>query len=233
MFGATGLGTDSKIGANSDAAVDPLMLKPMEIRLRELERENNLLRKILASRQIPVEDDPGSMAQVNADVPITCAVPVAPAEEIEEVEFTHAMSRVRAVLESLEKSHGNLNEEEHFRYFCGQLSRYESTRDNPIVSVVNHIGNYWCNWILMIARLGPYRPSTIRKLLAALDPEHPISQRMLTLNLRILERDGLVSRHVVDDVRRHVEYSLTILGRGLSDRLLSLIEWIDLSLIHI
>jgi DNA-binding HxlR family transcriptional regulator len=50
---------------------------------------------------------------------------------------------------------------------------------------------------------------------------------MLTLNLRMLERDGLIARDVIDDERRHVEYSLTVLGRGLSDRLLSLIDWID------
>lgn len=149
------------------------------------------------------------------------------ADGSEEIGFTHAMSRVRAVLDSLEVGHLSWIEEEHFRYFCVQLARYESTRNNPIVSVVDHIGNYWRNWLLMITRTGPYRPSTIRKLLAALDPSHPISQRMLTLNLRMLERDGLIARRVIDDERRHVEYSLTPLGRGLSDKLLSMIEWID------
>ncbi|WP_458782402.1 winged helix-turn-helix transcriptional regulator [Arthrobacter sp. D3-16] len=138
---------------------------------------------------------------------------------------SQSLGRVRTVLGS--SAEGREDSLEYFEYFCGQLDRYQSTRNNPIVSVVDHIGNYWRNWLLMIARTGPYRPSTIRRLLAALDPTHPISQRMLTLNLRLLERDGLIARHVIDHERRHVEYSLTPLGRGLSDKLLPLIEWID------
>lgn len=145
----------------------------------------------------------------------------------EGIAATNAMSRVRAVLDSLGEDHKSSMEAEHFRYFCAQLDHYGSSRNNPIVTVIDHVGNYWRNWLLMITRPGPYRPSTIRKLLEALDPSHPISQRMLTLNLRLLERDGLVERRVIDDERRHVEYSLTPLGWGLSNKLLSLIEWID------
>jgi DNA-binding HxlR family transcriptional regulator len=152
---------------------------------------------------------------------------IMPSANGEETWGAPALSRVREVLISLGEGHLNPTEAENFRYFCRQLARYDSTRSNPIVSVVDHVGNYWRNWLLMITRTGPYRPSTLRKLLAALDPSHPISQRMLTLNLRMLERDGLIARDVIDDERRHVEYSLTVLGRGLSDRLLSLIDWID------
>ena len=50
---------------------------------------------------------------------------------------------------------------------------------------------------------------------------------MLPLNLRVLERDGLVAREVVDDEQLHVDYMLTALGRELSDRIMSLIDWID------
>ena len=152
---------------------------------------------------------------------------VIPAANAEETWGVPALSRVREVLISLGEGHLDPTEAENFRYFCRQLARYDSTRSNPIVSVVDHVGNYWRNWLLMLTRTGPYRPSTLRKLLAALDPSHPISQRMLTLNLRVLERDGLIARDVIDDERRHVEYSLTVLGRGLSDELLSLIDWID------
>jgi DNA-binding HxlR family transcriptional regulator len=155
------------------------------------------------------------------------AIRIMPAANGEETWGAPALSRVREVLISLGEGHLNSTEAENFRYFCRQLARYDSARSNPIVSVVDHVGNYWRNWLLMITRTGPYRPSTLRKLLAALDPSHPISQRMLTLNLRMLERDGLIARDVIDEERRHVEYSLTVLGRGLSDELLSLIDWID------
>jgi len=154
-------------------------------------------------------------------------VHIIPAGNAEETWGAPALSRVREVLISLGEGHLDPTEAENFRYFCRQLARYDSARSNPIVSVVDHVGNYWRNWLLMITRTGPYRPSTLRKLLAALDPSHPISQRMLTLNLRMLERDGLIARDVIDDERRPVEYSLTVLGRGLSDELLSLIDWID------
>ncbi|MFJ1667591.1 winged helix-turn-helix transcriptional regulator [Streptomyces bottropensis] len=117
--------------------------------------------------------------------------------------------------------------EELFEYVSGQLARFEQSSDNPIVAVVDHIGNYWRNWLLVIVRTRPYRPSTIQRLLAALDPSHPISQRMLTLNLRLLERDGIIAREVFDDGRRHVEYSLTPLGRELSGGFMTLLDCID------
>lgn len=144
-------------------------------------------------------------------------------------DMVQTMARVRAALNRPDGRKLDRDQAEFFEYVASQLAKYESVRDNPIVNVVNHSGNYWRNWLLLIARSGPYRPSMIRKLLTALDPTHPISQRMLTLNLRLLERDGLILREVFDDERqrRHVEYSLTPIGRDLSDRLTSLIAWID------
>jgi DNA-binding HxlR family transcriptional regulator len=137
------------------------------------------------------------------------------------------MVRIRAILDPLDDGQMDCARHKFFTYISAQLVRFESTRDNPFVSVVDHVGNYWRNWLLMIVRTGPYRPSTIRRLLAALDPSHPISQRMLTLNLRLLERDGLIGRSVLDSERKHVEYSLTPLGRDLSDRIMALIGWIN------
>jgi DNA-binding HxlR family transcriptional regulator len=138
---------------------------------------------------------------------------------------SETMSRVRAALGSVNGI--GADREELLEQLAAQITQFESVRNHPIVDVVDHVGNYWRNWLLVILRTGPYRPSTIRRLLAALDPAHPISQRMLTLNLRVLERDGLVAREVVDDEQLHVDYMLTALGRELSDRIMSLIDWID------
>jgi DNA-binding HxlR family transcriptional regulator len=48
---------------------------------------------------------------------------------------------------------------------------------------------------------------------------------MLTLQLRELERDGIVHRHVYAEVPPKVEYSLTPLGRSLEPLLEQMLEW--------
>jgi DNA-binding HxlR family transcriptional regulator len=52
-----------------------------------------------------------------------------------------------------------------------------------------------------------------------------ISQRMLTLTLRNLERDGLVTRTVYPEIPPRVEYQLTELGRTLTEPLDALWNW--------
>ena len=52
-----------------------------------------------------------------------------------------------------------------------------------------------------------------------------ISQRMLTVTLRALERDGLVERRVYPVIPPRVEYTLTDQGRSLLDLVRALVEW--------
>ena len=54
---------------------------------------------------------------------------------------------------------------------------------------------------------------------------HGISQRMLTVTLRNLERDGLLTRQVYPEIPPRVEYQLTELGRSLLFQLIGLSEW--------
>ena len=54
-----------------------------------------------------------------------------------------------------------------------------------------------------------------------------ISQRMLTVTLRGLERDGLVERRIYPEVPPRVEYSLTRLGATLRDVVRLLVRWSD------
>ena len=115
--------------------------------------------------------------------------------------------------------------EELCRHLAHLLAEFDRNKAAPVVGVVGHVGNYWRNWLLVITRVGPLRPSAMRRLLDTLDPTHPLSQKMLTHNLRILERDGMFERTVVADVRNHVEYSLTPMGRELSDLIMTLVEW--------
>jgi DNA-binding HxlR family transcriptional regulator len=54
-----------------------------------------------------------------------------------------------------------------------------------------------------------------------------ISQRMLAVTLRGLERDGLIARRVYPTVPPRVEYSLTVMGRTLLRTVCELVEWAD------
>ena len=78
-----------------------------------------------------------------------------------------------------------------------------------VSEVLARVGDKWT--ILVVGELGngPRRFNEIRRALGS------ISQRMLTLTLRGLERDGLVTRTVFPTVPPRVDYELTRLGRSL------------------
>ena len=80
-----------------------------------------------------------------------------------------------------------------------------------------------CNkWTLLIVATLDQRTMRFTDLLAEV---HGISQRMLTLTLRNLERDGLVARAVYAEVPPRVEYTLTPTGRSLLPPALALAGW--------
>ena len=83
------------------------------------------------------------------------------------------------------------------------------------------IGDKWTVLVveLLCESRGAMRFNEIRR---AIDG---ISQRMLTLTLRSLERDGLVRRTVTPTSPPRVDYALTSVGATLSDRVRTLIEW--------
>lgn len=97
-------------------------------------------------------------------------------------------------------------------------------RNNPIVSMLTHTGNYWCGAITMALRAGTLRTSTIMGVINAILTDSNISARMLTLHLRDLERDGLVER-VIYPGHSRVEYRLTQTGRDLSDFVVKIVAW--------
>jgi len=83
----------------------------------------------------------------------------------------------------------------------------------------DRLGDKWSLLVVVILRDGPLRFTALR---AAIDG---ISQRMLTLTLRSLERDGLVLRTVYPEVPPRVEYQLTELGGTLIGPVTALAEW--------
>ena len=88
-----------------------------------------------------------------------------------------------------------------------------------MASVLARVGDKWSVFVIMMLFDGPKRFNEIKRLVGG------ISQRMLTLTLRGLERDGLVTRTVFPTIPPRVDYELTDLGRGLSEPVIALSEW--------
>jgi DNA-binding HxlR family transcriptional regulator len=88
-----------------------------------------------------------------------------------------------------------------------------------VAPVLNRVGDKWSMLIVMILSGGSKRFSELKR---AIDG---ISQRMLTLSLRGLERDGLVSRTVTPTIPPRVDYELTELGRSLREPVKALGDW--------
>ncbi|WP_077797057.1 helix-turn-helix domain-containing protein [Streptomyces sp. JHA26] len=91
----------------------------------------------------------------------------------------------------------------------------------PLVEVIDHVAGKWSISILVAAAHGPVRFTELERSIEG------ISRRMLTLNLRRLERDGLLTRTVHPTVPPKVEYSLTSMARELHSYLTGLVEWAE------
>jgi len=89
----------------------------------------------------------------------------------------------------------------------------------PVEAAFDVIGGKWKAVILFQLSVGTKRFSELQRILFKVTP------RMLTNQLRDLERDGLVHREVYAQVPPKVEYSLTDLGRSLVPPLVALKDW--------
>ena len=88
-----------------------------------------------------------------------------------------------------------------------------------MADILNRIGDKWS--VMIVGHL-THRTMRFNELRHAIGG---ISQRMLTLTLRNLERDGLVSRAVTPSIPPRVDYALTELGRSLLKPLDALAKW--------
>jgi DNA-binding HxlR family transcriptional regulator len=86
-------------------------------------------------------------------------------------------------------------------------------------SVLARVGDKWSVLIITLLGGGKLRFNEIKRLVET------ISQRMLTLTLRGLERDGLVKRTIYPTIPPRVEYELTELGRSLRCAVVPLGKW--------
>src|SRR3954453_20703461 len=89
-----------------------------------------------------------------------------------------------------------------------------------VASVLARVGDKWSVLVIMMLTDGPQRFNELKRKIGG------ISQRMLTLTLRGLERDGLVTRPMFPTTPPRVDYDLTDLGRGLAQPVQALGTWV-------
>lgn len=98
---------------------------------------------------------------------------------------------------------------------CGQ----EDHPDCGIRDVQDRVGDKWSILVIVELASGPRRFRELQRAISG------ISQRMLTLTVRRLERDGLVRRTVYPTVPARVDYRLTDSGASLTHLVKALTDW--------
>jgi DNA-binding HxlR family transcriptional regulator len=90
-----------------------------------------------------------------------------------------------------------------------------------VAPILARVGDKWSILTIMTLADGSRRFSELRRGITG------ISQRMLTLTLRGLERDGFVTRTVTPSIPPRVDYALTPLGRSLCGPVVQLGRWVE------
>lgn len=98
-------------------------------------------------------------------------------------------------------------------------TRHVTESCRPATEILQRVGDKWTVLVVMTLWRGGKRFSELRREIPA------ISQRMLTLTLRGLERDGLVKRTVTPTIPPRVDYELTKLGHSLQEAIRVLGMW--------
>jgi DNA-binding HxlR family transcriptional regulator len=93
--------------------------------------------------------------------------------------------------------------------------------------VLGIVGDKWAMLLVRCLRDGPRRFTELKREIDG------ISQRMLTVTLRDLERDGILTRTVHNVMPPHVSYELTPMGRSLREATAPLLAWSTAHLDHI
>lgn len=100
-----------------------------------------------------------------------------------------------------------------------RFENYDCSRGCPVEATLELIGGKWKGIVLYHLLEGTKRYNELKRNVGT------VTQRMLTKQLRELERDGLIDRKVYPVVPPHVEYSLSKRGKTLTPVLLALRDW--------
>ena len=101
-----------------------------------------------------------------------------------------------------------------------KIKKIEAPVDCPIRNVLDRVGDKWS--ILVIMMLGEHGTLRFNQLHGQIGA---ISQKMLTVTLKTLEADGLITRTLYAQVPPRVDYALTDLGRSLLPAVATLTAW--------
>jgi DNA-binding HxlR family transcriptional regulator len=85
--------------------------------------------------------------------------------------------------------------------------------------ILDRIADKWSLYIVAVLANGPRRFNELKRGIDG------ISQRMLTLTLRGLERDGLLTRTMYPTIPPRVDYELTDMGKTLLHPVMALVNW--------
>lgn len=134
-------------------------------------------------------------------------------------------SMERTVAETLEREAGaDWDEAESCAPAIGALiggfgAAAQSAAECPVRDVLDRLGDAWSFLVVLRLADGPQRFNELKRRVGG------VSQRMLTVTLRSLERDGLVTRTVYPTTPPRVDYRLTMLGRSLVEPMTALTRW--------
>src|ERR1700722_6840333 len=144
-----------------------------------------------------------------------------------QVDVDQVLGNVRLIVSGESAAGRNINELARLEALVRAMARDGVQRDQPMREVLARIGDKWSTLLLHLLRTGNYRHAVLRRLVSAVGAEGRISQRMLTLRLPALERDGLlVGRGGPDTHPPGDGYALTELGQSLTAQIESLMQWI-------
>lgn len=104
---------------------------------------------------------------------------------------------------------------------CQDLPYNVFARSCPSRGTLEHVTGRWGSLTLGALHEGTFRFNELRRRVDG------VSEKMLSQTLHALERDGLVHREAQPTNPPRVDYTLTPLGREISERLLTLIHFVE------
>lgn len=114
---------------------------------------------------------------------------------------------------------GNVTETSNRSLEADVFARDCSSRDT-----VQAVTGRWGTLVLLALRESNYRFNALRRRVDG------VSEKMLSQTLQNLERDGMLTRTVLEAIPPKVEYDLTPLGRKVADQLQGLIDLVQASM---